>query len=376
MIFITGANNFFDNHSFAVLLAIFFGLGLLLSFTPCVLPMVPILSAILVGQGKNLTRQKAFSLSLIYLLSTSVTYAVAGIITAFLGNSVQGILQTPWMIIFTALILIALALSLFGFYELRLPRSIEQKVQRLSAKQKGGTFLGVMAMGVLSALVVSPCITAPLLGALTYIANTGNIVLGGLALFFLGIGMGLPLFLVGTFGLSLLPKAGRWMVLIQYLLGILLIGLALSLVARLIPATTLSAYYPSFSSVAYEKPAHDYTLITSTEALDTALAQAPIHKKPVMIDFYADWCVSCIEMERHVFTKPDIAKLMTQFEILRIDITKNTPQNQSLQNQFIIFAPPAFIFFDKNGVEMKNQQLVGEVPSAKFKETLEKVLGG
>jgi len=360
-------HSFFANHSAPIVLALFFGLGLLLSFTPCVLPMVPIIAAILVGQGQSLTRKKAFVLSFTYWISTSLTYCVAGIITASAGKSVQSLLQTPWMIGFTALILVLLAFSLFGFYELRLPQRFEQKIQTLSANQPRGTIIGVAMMGILSALVVSPCITAPLVGALTYIAATGNVVLGGASLFLLGLGMGLPLFLIGTFGISLLPKAGAWMRLIQYFLGALLIILALFMLRPFFPAMTLPFSAPTVATEA----ATPYTLVHSMDELNAALDKAKQQHKPVMIDFYADWCTSCLVLEHTVFTVPEIQNLLKNFVILRVDVTKSTPQTDDIQAHFLAFAPPTFVFFDKNRVEQENAKIVGEASERTFIDTFE-----
>lgn len=370
----TTIGDFFDQYSFTIVLFLFFGLGILLSLTPCVLPMIPILSAMLIGHKEKLTRQKAFSLSLTYVVSIAITYAIAGVITASVGNSVQAVLQNAWMLVFTALILVALALSLFGVYELRLPQHLEQKLQRLSTRQRRGTYIGVTIMGILSALVISPCITAPLLGALTYIANSGDILLGGLALFFLGMGMGLPLLLVATFGLSLLPKAGRWMRSIQYFFGVLLIVLALSLVARLIPVATLSHYYENtisfFSSSPAETRSVQYVSISSVNELNKALGQAQKEEKPVLIDFYADWCTSCITMERTLFNQPEVLDLLEGFSVLRIDVTRSTPETTALQNKFGVFAPPMFVFYSAQGEEQRNLTLVGEISKDTMISTL------
>lgn len=370
----TTIGDFFDQYSFTIVLCLFFGLGILLSLTPCVLPMIPILSAMLLGQKEKLTRKKAFLLSFTYVVSIAITYAIAGIITALIGNSVQAVLQNAWMLLFTAFILVGLAFSLFGFYELRLPQHLEQKLQNLSTRQQRGTYIGVMIMGILSALVISPCITAPLLGALTYIANSGNILLGGLALFFLGLGMGLPLLLVATFGLSLLPKAGRWMTSIQYLLGVLLLVLAVSLVARLIPLSTLSHYYEntvSLFSPSLETRTVQYVSINSVNELNKALLKAEQEGKPVLIDFYADWCTSCITMERTLFKETEVLDLLEQFSVLRIDVTRSTPETTALQNRFGVFAPPMFVFYNAQGSEQRNLALVGEISKNTMISTLQ-----
>ena len=363
---VTHTNSYFDQHSIAIVLMLFFGLGLLLSFTPCVLPMVPIIAAILVGQGNALTRQKAFVLCLIYWLSTAVTYSIAGVITALAGKSVQAFLQNPWVVGATALILVALALSLFGLYELRLPQAIQQKIQDVSTRQRRGTYVGVAVMGVLSALVVSPCITAPLLGALTYIATTGNVVIGGSALFLLGLGIGFPLFLIGTFGISLLPKAGSWMRYVQYFLGLLLIALALYIVRPFIP------YFAPVTSQSVAAIAH--TNVHSMAELNAELLKAKEAHKPVMIDFYATWCTSCLVLEHTVFQQPQVIEKLKQFTVLRVDVTQSTPQTDEIQVRFMAFAPPAFIFYDKAGNLRPSAEIVGEASAKKFMDTFDDVL--
>lgn len=361
--------SYFFEYSTPIVLVMFFGLGLLLSFTPCVLPMVPILSAILVGQGEAATRQKTFAISFTYWLSTAFTYSVAGIITALAGKSVQAFLQNPWVLGFVALILVALAFSLFGWYELRLPSRLAQKIEHLSTAQNRNTLTGVAFMGMLSALVVSPCVTAPLLGALTYIATTHNALLGGAALFLLGLGMGFPLFLLGTFGFRLLPKAGAWMRYLQYFLGVLLIGLAIFLMRPFLPTITLN-----WNTDQHAQESISYQSITSIAALDNALKEAKKAHTPVMIDFYADWCTSCLVLEKTVFQDSQIISLLSHFTVLRVDVTKSTPQTDALQTRFLAFAPPTFIFFDKNGQEQTQAEITGEAPIGQFVTSLSQTL--
>ncbi|MFA6038344.1 MAG: protein-disulfide reductase DsbD [Legionellales bacterium] len=344
-----------DKH-FALALIIFFGLGILLALTPCVLPMLPILSSIILGQ-KHLNRAKAFELSFIYILAMSITFAIAGVIAALLGANLQSSLQQPAVLIFSAAVLIILAILLMFDYPLQLPKFLNNKLDKLSRKQKGGTILGVASMGMLSALVVSPCVTPPLIGALIYIAESGNVWLGGGALLMLGLGMGVPLILLSIFGMHILPKQGRWLRGIKILFAVLLIGLAVSLIMRITPATS--------------KPTFDYILVKTLQEVETQIQEANLAKEPVVLDFYADWCVSCVKMEETVFPDPQVQALLKDVRFLKADVTANDEDDKALMQHFNIYGPPAILFFSHNGSAQEEFQIVGEINAPDFSNHLE-----
>lgn len=419
----------FTNHNWMMVILSFFGFGLLLSFTPCVLPMVPVLSGIIVGHGATISTRKAFFLSLSYVLSMSVTYAIVGAVVALLGANLQIAMQSPWIISLFSLIFILLALSMFGYYELRLPVSWQAKLAGASQRQGGGHYLGAAAMGCLSTLILSPCVTAPLIGALSYIANTGNIILGSIALFFLGLGMGTPLLLIGMSAGKWLPKAGHWMNTVKTFFGVLLLAVAIYLLGRILPSPLVMALWASllvFSGIycGALSPAHSkqakfgqglgilllvYGLLvlvgasmggsnplqpltglrvtaaaegkhlgSSHEVIKTVdEAQQAITKargKPVMIDFYADWCSSCKLMEATIFKDPRVEKALKDFVILKVDITANNKHDKALLNLFNVVAPPTFLFLNKNGDEQENLRLVGEASANKFLQQLQEAL--
>ncbi len=401
-----------DESSLLTIIGIFFVLGLGLTFTPCVLPMIPILSGIIVGQGENISRQKAFILSLAYVLGMASTYAIAGVIAGKTGSKLQLYMQDPTVLFTFAGVFIVLSLSMFGFYELQLPSSIQNRLNDLSNKQKGGTLAGVAVMGALSALVVSPCVSAPLAGALIYIGNTGDGVLGGISLMALGLGMGAPLLVIGTTGGNMLPKAGGWMDSIKGLFGVGLLAVALWLVKHLIPealvlifwglcamitAVYLGAFQPAttpksqlfkgiglslaalavaiilaganvfapassgFSSQnatnsSTEQAGLAFTRIRSESALDQALTSAKDNNKPVMIDYYADWCISCIELEHGAFKNPNVLTLLQNHQLLQIDLTDND-EAEALLDRFNLQGPPSILFFDKEGQELAQARI-------------------
>lgn len=401
-----------DESSLLTIIGIFFVLGLGLTFTPCVLPMIPILSGIIVGQGENISRKKAFILSLAYVLGMASTYAIAGVVAGMTGSKLQLYMQDPTVLFTFAGVFIVLSLSMFGFYELQLPSAIQNRLNDLSNKQKGGTLVGVAAMGALSALVVSPCVSAPLAGALIYIGNTGDGVLGGISLMALGLGMGAPLLVIGTTGGNMLPKAGGWMDSIKGLFGVGLLAVALWLVKHLMPdslvlifwglcamiaAVYLGAFQPASTPKAQlfkgiglslaalavaiilsgasifapassgfsnqnatgsgtEQPGLAFTRIRSQDALDQALASAKDNGKPVMIDYYADWCISCIELEHGAFKNPDALALLANHQLLQIDLTDND-EAESLLDRFNLQGPPSILFFDKEGQELTHARI-------------------
>lgn len=350
----------------------FFGFGLLLSLTPCVLPLIPVLSAIILGQ-KHLTTAKAFSLSITYVLAMAFTYAIAGVFAGLAGSYLQAFLQSPWVIIIVCALFVALAFSLFGFYELRLPESWHEKLIHITNRQQGGNYIGVALMGCLSTLVISPCITAPLVGVLTYIGNTGNAILGGLALFVLGLGSGVPLLIIGTSAGKWLPKSGPWMNGIKIILGVLMLAMAVWLLARIIPSNSRPFNLLHPNQVASSETSNFQT-IKSISDLRQALIQAKQQHKPVLVDFYANWCLSCKEMERIVFTAPQVKSLMSHFILLRADVTANDDQDKALELQFHVIAPPTFLFFTPNGQELKDSRIVGQEESQTFANHLRQIL--
>lgn len=414
-----------------LIIAAFFGFGLLLAFTPCVFPMIPILSGIIAGQGAGITTRKAFTLSLVYVLAMALTYTVAGVLAGLFGANLQAAFQNPWVLSLFALVFVALALSMFGFYDLQLPSSLQSKLAELSNKQEGGTLIGVAIMGLLSALIVGPCVAPPLFGALIYISQTGDAVLGGVALFALSMGMGAPLIAIGTSAGKLLPRAGVWMDAVKAVFGVLLLGVAIMLLERILPAAVTmllwglllicSAVYlgalgplPDGASgwrklwkglgvflliygalmvVGAAAGGKDtvqplrglavggaggggagaehvaFKRIKTVGDLDRELAAAA--GRPVMLDFYADWCASCKEMERYTFSDPTVIAEMGRFVLLQADVTANDGADQELmQGRFGIPGPPAMLFFDATGKELRNFRLVGFKPAAEFAEHL------
>jgi thioredoxin:protein disulfide reductase len=360
------------SHNIFWTLISFFGFGLLLSLTPCVLPLIPVLSAIILGQ-KQLTTAKAFSLSITYVLAMAFTYAIAGVFAGLAGSYLQAFLQSPWVIIVVCALFVFLAFSLFGFYELRLPASWHEKLIHITNRQRGGNYIGVALMGCLSTLVISPCVTAPLVGVLTYIGNTGNAILGGLALFVLGLGSGVPLLIIGTSEGKWLPKSGPWMNGIKIVLGILMLAMAVWLLARIIPSNSRPFRLLHPNQVISSKTSNFQT-IKSISDLNLALIQAKQQNKPVLVDFYANWCLSCKEMERIVFTAPQVKSLMAHFILLRADVTANDDQDKALERQFHVIAPPTFLFFAPNGQELTDSRIVGQEESQTFASHLQSVL--
>ena len=413
---------------FWIVIATFFGAGLLLALTPCVFPMIPILSGIIAGQ-RHVTRLSSFLLSFAYVIGMAITYALVGVIAALSGTLISNTLQNPIALSLGAAVFIALALSMFGFFELQLPSFIQSKFSDASNRVKGGNFVGVFIMGALSALIVGPCVAPPLAAALAYIAQTGNIALGGWALFSLAIGMGVPLLLVGLSAGALLPRAGGWMNAVKHFFGVLMLGVAIWLITPLIAVWTqmllwatlliLSAIYwhaldtlphnatawqrlgkgvallllvagvALFSGMlaggrdilqplaifkASAMPIADsgalpFQRVRSNAELDAAIARAA--GKPVMLDFYADWCTSCKEMERNTFNDPAIRQRLQQMTLLRADITGNTANDDALRKRFAVFGPPALIFFNSSGLEIPEHVIGYESPD-QFTHALDK----
>ncbi len=417
----------FKSGSFWLIVTFFFGAGLLLSLTPCVFPMIPILSGIIVGRGHQITHAHAFLLSLAYVLGMAITYAIAGVAAGYSGNLISNALQTPWVLGSFAALFVLLSLSMFGLYELQLPAALQSRLTDTSNKLHGGHLTGVFAMGALSAVIMGPCVAAPLAGALLYISQTHDAALGGSALFVMGLGMGVPLLLIGTSAGTLLPKAGAWMESVKRFFGVLMLALAIWIVAPVIPvaaqmlawaallifcAIHLRALDPLpgnahgihrlgkalgilalLLGVAYligalsgardvlrplggfqtpaqatEAVATPFQHIKGVDGLQARLAQTG--GKVVMLDFYADWCISCKEMERFTFSDPAIRKRLDQALLLQADVTANDTMDKALLQRFQLFGPPAILFFDAQGNELADLRVIGYQDVERFGASL------
>lgn len=332
----------------------FYGFGLLLALTPCVFPMIPILSGIIAGEGTRLTRTRGFILSLTYVLGMAVTYTAAGVLAGLSGTLLSNTLQTPPVQTVTALLFVLLALSMFDVYQLQVPVGLQTHLNTLSGRLPGGKYLGVGLMGALSALVVGPCVAAPLAGGLLYIAQTRNVLLGGGALFFMALGMGSPLLIIGTSAGALLPKAGKWMNWIKRFFGVALLGVALWMVLPLLPGIRSSSASLPFETV------------SSMAQLDQDLDQAARNHQPVLLDFYADWCVSCVEIDHSLLPDPSVRQALQGVRLLRADVTHNTADDQALLARFGLFGPPGMVFFKPSGEEQSDQRLVGYISPVDF----------
>ena len=421
-----GLVSILQNSSWLTILGLFFLLGIGLTFTPCVLPMLPILSGIIVGQDR-LTTGKGFALSVAYVLGMAATYAIVGVVMGSMGEQVQVYMQKPSILFSFSAVFVLLSLSMFGFYELQLPSTLQTRLNVLSQKQKGGTYVGVILMGALSALIVTPCVTAPLAGALLYIANTGDAVFGGLTLFALGLGMGVPLVIVGTTGANVLPKAGPWMDSIKALFGVMLLGVALWLVKHLIPEGLTQAAWgflailgglylgaldraPSvkyklakgaglsaliygviliYVSIApdraslvaaniglpvdtgHQNSSPPFETVRSSQELENKLLTAKTNRVPVIMDFYADWCTACLEMEHGAFASKDTQNLLADYEWLQIDLTNN-PEARALLTEYRVPGPPSVLFFDRDGNEVSAARIYAGKSEQQFISHLKK----
>ena len=343
----------FESGGPALVLASFLGFGLLLAFTPCVLPMIPILSGIIAGEGKDLGKLRALALSLAYVLGMAVAYAAAGVAAAWSGTILAAALQNAWVLGAFALVFVLLALSMFGLYELQLPGFLRHPLSAASRSLKGGRLASVAGMGVLSAIIVSPCVAAPLAGALLYISQTRDVALGGAALFSMALGMGMPLVAVGVSEGALLPKSGPWMVRVKQIFGVLLLAVAAWIVWPVLR--------PAGSSV-------DFVRVASIAELDRKL-ESP--GRVVMLDFYADWCVSCKEMEAFTFSDARVKARLDRMLLLQADVTANTAEHRALLKRFRLFGPPGIIFFDPQGREIQGLRVIGYQNSERFLRTLE-----
>ena len=396
---------------------IFYLAGLLLAFTPCVLPMVPILTGIIAGQG-NVSQKRSITLSLIYVLSMSVTYSAAGIIVALSGTNIQASLQNPYVLGSISFLFLLFALAMFKFFNLQMPRSIQTLFTKLSNKQKSGTSKDVAVMGIISALIVGPCVTAPLIGALIYIASTGDVIVGGLALFALGIGMGTPLIILGSTTTKLISKIGRYLELVNYFFGILFLIVSIWLLERILSIESAAylwsvlsiimiiilikslkiinnniskgfaysssivllvysglqiygiqnnAYYEPKTSFIEKERYVEFITVETTQELEKEIKNS---QKPVMVDLYADWCVACKELEKYTFSAREVRVILNELKLVKFDIT-NTNENHSAYLQSMrIFGPPALFFYDKDGNEIENARVVGFIESDDFLKIL------
>lgn len=398
------------------ILPLFLLLGLGLAFTPCVLPMVPILSSIIVGEGAQVKRSRGLLLAGLYSLGMALVYTCLGIAAGLIGEGLSAALQNPWMLSAFAILMVGLALSMFDVYHLQMHTSVQRKLTHASSKQTAGKLVGVFAMGALSALIVGPCVAAPLAGALVYISQTRDVIIGGGALFAMAIGMSVPLLLVGVSAGALLPRAGSWMNAVKRFFGVLMLGLAIWMISPIIPdavqmigwaalgiaygAYLLSAAKGRWISKAVglvfaalglmqlvgvttggrdalaplahmrkDSAEHaDFTRVKTVADLDAAIAKA--HGKNVMLDFYADWCVSCIEMEKLTFTDPRVQMQFADMVLLQVDVTANDLHDKELLRRYNLFGPPGIIFFDKNGQEIRGGRVIGFQKADKFTQSL------
>lgn len=406
--------------------------GLLLSFTPCVLPMVPILSSIIVGEG-NVSRGRGFMLALSYCLGMAMVYTLLGVAAGLAGEGLAGALQKPWVLLTFGALLVGLALSMFDVYQLQLPGGLQSRLSQTSGSFSGGKFLGVFVMGALSALIVGPCVAGPLAGALLYISQTRNVMTGAWALFSMAVGMSVPLLLTGISAGSLLPRAGAWMNHVKKLFGLLLIAVAIWMVSPVFPVTVMMAAWGAFAilcavflhvfdpipqgarlrlyfakalgitfmlvgmfeligaasngkdtlqplahlrtsesnalqlaGAAAESANHaenKFTRIQSVAELEATLAKTDA---PVLLDFYADWCVSCKEMERFTFSEPKVSAQLKQLRLLQVDVTANSDMQKALMKRFSLFGPPGIILFDRNGKEVPDSRIIGYLEPERF----------
>jgi len=416
----------FKGGSFWLIVSFFFGAGLLLSLTPCVFPMIPILSGIIVGRGHKITHMHAFILSLAYVLGMAITYAIAGVAAGYSGNLLSNALQTRWVLGSFAALFVVLSLSMFDVYELQLPSALQSKLSDTSNKLHGGHLSGVFAMGALSAIIMGPCVAAPLAGALLYISQTHDAVLGGVALFVLALGMGVPLLVIGTSAGALLPKAGSWMEAVKRLFGVLMLAMAIWIVAPVVPVSVQMLLWGAlliFSAIylhALDPLPHNahglhkfgkgvgiLSLLLGVSYLIGALSGAPDILRPlgnighataatpatlrfervksgadldariaaasgktVVLDFYADWCTSCKEMERFTFSDTTVQARLKNTLLLQADVTANSADDKALLQRFQLFGPPATLFFDAQGKELADFRVTGYQDVPQFLQSL------
>jgi thiol:disulfide interchange protein DsbD len=409
--------NTIKSGSVIIILLTFFGFGVLLSLTPCVFPMIPIISGVIISQGEGLTTKKAFALSLVYVLSMAIAYTIAGVLAGLFGSNLQAALQTPWVIYSFAGIFVALAMSMFGYYELKLPDALVAKVSKNSNRSG---IAGVAIMGFLSALIVGPCVAAPLAGALVYIGQTGDALLGGAALFSMSIGMGIPLIIVGVSAGKFMPKPGAWMTMVTAIFGIMMLGVAIWMLQKIVsPSVTMLLYSllgigSALYLGAFDKEGHvfrrsvavivfiysvalfigflggsssmtqplgflkanasttmdvntkklNFTVVKSIDELNKVL-EANKGKK-IMLDFAADWCTACKELEEVTFANSDVQAKLNDYVLIRADVTDNGAQEKALSKKYGVFGPPALIFFDAELEAVSSKTVIGFIEPEKF----------
>ena len=402
------------SQSLAINLLVFFAVGVGLAFTPCVFPMFPILSSLIAGQ-QNLSTKKAFALSFVYIQGMAVTYAALGLVVAALGGQVQGYLQHPYVLISFSLLFVLLAMSMFGWYEIKLPSSMMNKLTQVSNNQKGGNYVGVFLMGVLSGLIASPCTTAPLSAALLYVAQSGDYLVGGLTLYVLSLGMGLPLLLLGTSGGKLLPKAGGWMEQVKTLFGFVMLVVPLILLERLISANIIllmagilalaAALYlhhwqsnqqqsklktglwfaamllvfTGFSlakdyfwpvQVQVNSQKNEFKHVANLAELKVAVDDANKQGRLVMVDLYADWCVACKEFEHYTFPDENVQKEFSHYQLIQIDLTESDSKTIELMEEYDVFGLPSILFFNTQGQELSTLRVTGFLNAEDFAKHL------
>jgi thiol:disulfide interchange protein DsbD len=395
-------------------------LGLGLAFTPCVLPMVPILSSIIVGEGKQTSRSRGFILSVTYSLGMAIVYTALGVAAGLAGEGLAAALQNPWVLGAFALLIVVMAMSMFGFYELQLPAALQTRLANASGRQSGGKLAGVFAMGAISALIVGPCVAAPLAGALVYISQTRDVLIGGAALFAMAVGMSIPLLLVGVSAGSLLPRAGAWMDAVKRFFGVLMLAMAIWLVSPVLPAVLQMALWAALllgygfylmrparhwgatalgaalavlgviqliglasggrdplaplahlGAGAKQAQGVHFTRVKTIAQLDAALAQTG--GKTALLDFYADWCVSCKEMEKLTFIDPAVKARLADSVLLQVDVTANDADDKAMLKRFNLFGPPGIILFDGRGQEIADSRVIGYQNAQKFTDSLAKL---
>lgn len=425
--------NSLKNDSVWLVLLTFFGFGLLLSLTPCIFPMIPILSSIIVSQAEKITTKRAFFLSLVYVVSMALAYTISGVLAGLFGANIQAALQNPWIISIFSLVFVFLAFSMFGFYEIQMPRFIQSRLTKKSDEMQGHGIIGVAIMGFLSALIMGPCVAAPLAGALVYIGQSGDALLGGLSLFVMSLGMGVPLLLVGVGAKRYMPKPGVWMNNVSATFGVVMLALAIWTLSRIVDANIImfmwtflaigSAVYmgalerlkndakgidkliksmaviiliygailfvgsvsgatnplnplskftqKSLVSAQIEvSEENDFELVKNLGELESIIKNS---KKPILVDFYADWCVSCVELDTYTFSDPLVKSKMKNFKLVRVDVTKNSKDDKELLNKFGLFGPPAIMFF-KDKQELKSKRIIGFKDSKEFLEQLNGII--
>lgn len=420
--------NFLQGRGLLTMMGVFFLLGLGLTFTPCVLPMIPILSSVIAGQQQPLTARRGFILSSSYVIGMALTFAIAGLVVGLTGARLQIWMQNPIVLSVFSGLFVFLALAMFGFYEMQLPAFLRDRLNNINQQQQGGHWLGVFIMGILSALVVSPCVSAPLAAALLYIAQTGSPLLGAVALLALGLGMGAPLIVIGTTGANIMPRAGGWMDSVKAFFGIMLLAVAAWLIRSVLPAglmmiiwaalliipavylltTSHSTGWRTFgkgvgvmlltygilivigAAAGNTNPLQPITLtansasnssnstasgvvfteIRSVAQLQQALAEAKQNQRPVMLDYYADWCIACVEMEHDAFQNPEVKKSLEGFTLLQANLTDN-PETDALLSQFKLIGPPSILFFNPQGQWLEKSTVMGQMNSAEFNQHLQ-----